>query len=218
MTGVEEDRTYLRTWFMADPGQVVYEVKAQREAATEPDILIQRPYAYQYAGYRDLAPGRTKLTVQIPGEPPRVVEQWQGNLRKGRFYTLLIRLRGSGLKLEVIDDSKTAPPPEKPEPGAPPPPVLRRLFVYQFIEDQTVKLSIPSAGLERQLPPGTVDQVENLPVGTIELFLNFRDTRGQEVVSETDFSTADTPSCSLLLIRDPYGRVSPRLVPNGQLD
>lgn len=215
---MEEPTAFVRTWFMTDPRGTAHDVVARQDTAPEPQFLLSRPYAYQYVGYRDLPPGRTRITVQVPGEPPRVLEQWEGNLAKGRFYTILIRARGAGLALEVIDDSKTAPPPEKPQPGAPPPPVLRRLFLYQFIEGQTVTLSVPELGWERQLPPGTVDRIEDLPAGTVNLLLTFKDAQGESRTSETDISTADTPSCSLILIRDLYGRVSPRVVANGRLD
>jgi|GEM_PF-6113171 len=211
---------HVRTWFMARPAQPV-DVVLTAGSAPE-DVLVSKPPAYFYCGYREAQPGSVRLQVYPRGSRERPLASREARLEARRFYTVLIRpgSGGSGYELELLDDtlSETPAPSESATPPSAPPAARHRIILYQFIEDRAVDLDIPALEFSGQLPPGDTRSLEAPSALPVVIRFKFQDDAGKEVVGETDANLQEIPSLSVLIIRDLYGRFSPRLVANGILD
>lgn len=214
--GSEKDETmaYVRVWFMvAEKGDVDLVV---RRDGLEPDYLTSRPAPAFYGGYRDVAPGKVRFVVQPhgaahPGSPlPPPLAESEETLVKGRFFTMLVTSAGERYRIEVLDDS----PKSTTDQPAPVP----ELSAYNFVKEGTVKIKARESGAEANLAYGGRVRFTELPGTKLSLNVEWMDPSGRRHVRETDAELGNGSSFSLLVLRDLYGRFSPRLITNGRLD
>lgn len=211
---------YVRTWFMARPPAPVELVARIGDAAEE--VLVAKPNAYFYCGYREIKPGSAQIGVYPLGDRSKPVASMGARLRQGRFYTVLVRPGSTSgdYKMEWMDDSLSDLPPDLPADAEPEAkgPIRHRIRLYQFLEGQSVDLSIQAVGYNEKLQPGDTRVLDVESPQALVIEFQTQDAAGKDIIGETDANLKETPSISLLILRDLYGRFSPRVIGNGTLD
>ncbi len=218
----EEKAAFMRVWFMAkatDPVDVQFQ---NSKDGTPPSVLLSEPPPfYLVTGYRDLPAGSGILTVNSRGSQPRSLATASVALREAGLYTAIVRQEGSGYRIELIDDSvERRPPPDpnnlslKPKPVRLPP----KLKIYHFTEDLPVEVRVPVNNFSARLEFGGFSVLENPATLAFPIEILYPGPDGQPVTASTEADLKENASCSLVLVRDPYGRFSPRIVLNGRLD
>jgi hypothetical protein len=210
----EESMAFVRIWHMV-PGSQGVKIAALVPGEEAPRILVQKPPASFYCGYRDLKPGSNKIQVLSLRQPPEILAQTEALFGKKGFYTILVSSKGKGYSIQVIDD--TVRMPEEKEGVAieslPPP----QLKLYQFIEGAEVVVQAIEAGRQAPLEFGKMVEFKGLAPGVLTLKLDCKEAKGV-IETQTDVSLSAGSSYSLIVIRDIYGRFSPRVLPNGRLE
>ncbi len=214
-----ENLAYVRTWFMTKPHAPV-DLIATIEGKPD-ETLVQKPYAYYYGGYRGLPPGATTVAIYPLGKRESAINQESTKFSKGRFYTVLVRPDGKKYKMEILDDTLRDPlPPDDGDPNTPEPvmPIRHQFRIYQYLDDQPVAVNVPELSLSKEMKPGEVEKWLDVQAGPISISMTYKDEQGRESTASTDANLKDTASCSLIIMRDVYGRFTARLVPNGILE
>lgn len=133
------------------------------------------------------------------------------------FYTFLILEKGGRTELRVVDDTLPKEPKNRP-PDAPPWVAPRTLRIYNFTQNSVMEMASPDLGLRQQLSFGEEVKMENLERKVFTLAVLDRSGEGEASRSVVEVDLVGNISVSVLLIRDLYGRFSPRVVVNGTLN
>ncbi len=232
---VEVSAAWVRVWLMSEgPASQVDIVGESLKASNEPIELLSGAPPWFYTGYRDVEPGNMSIRVLRRDAARSQVASVAHRFRKRHYYTVLFTTHGQSSTIEVIEDTVDEKLKEKPtettgeesESENERDPlnertkavVPRKIAVYHFLPNVNIEVAAPAVPFSKTLTFSERAVFNEPAADDIVLFIKpfFPDVVLEP--AEIDFSMTESPSVSLLLIQDVYGRFSPRLVTNASLD
>lgn len=158
-----------------------------------------------FRDYIEVPAGSAMLEVAESANPKAKPETFPVQLAAGSFSTLLLRERDNEIVLECIDD--TAPRDDD----------VAELTVRNFVPTlATLRLRLGDAVSATLASPQSFLHVRGLARRSIEVETAGTDTAGKQLNWTNDIDFKKCRRATLLIAADPYGRIRPRVVIDGQ--
>jgi len=193
---------HVRIWAMVYDENTPFAVKA-KAAQGDPIVLIETDGKIpNRSSYVELPKGQTDLSLLSAGTP---VKSEKIELKPDDYRTILISRKNGVLSWEVLQD----PIPKQKDF----PPAVRLL---NFGSDRVADVQIGAQPLVK-VQPNSFVVAPLTESGTVNINVSLPDPKGgPPATSITDFSTAVSPSWSVVVIPDYRGKLRPRISPDGK--
>lgn len=218
---------WLRVWVMIPPEALPKTVGDQPSLndklslligseGQEPHYLVSNATPFQTTGYIEIPPNPQQIRLVKPsGDSVIDLARVSVQPKAGSFLTAVVQKSGAGYSLALIDDTPKPPPPA--QPGQPPPPPPKQILFYNFLPEFSSEVLSEDPSFTRPLVYGRPQIVTGLPAKLFYVQMP-RKTGNRTNMSNTEVDTQLNDSLSFLVIKDFYGRVVAKLLPNGKLD
>lgn len=197
---------YVRVWKSEWPGEGAWQLQVQAVSAKTPDVdMALEPKKVTFSDYLEVPSGAAKLTLkeaEKEGAKPQTIS-W--TFPPAGFFTVLVKDKGGEPVVEIIDDAPTGSDEQDAE-----------LTVRNFASGLTEIRVHASDVLDARLrAPGGYLYLRGLERKVLLIEATTRNAAGSETkwTNEADFRAYR--KVTLLIFTDSYGRVRPRLVPDG---
>jgi hypothetical protein len=195
---------YLRFWNMlpAESGEFLL---IKDNGTPEGEVLLSATPANYYASYVGLAAGRYSLKLVRAEAPDSVVERIGLTIRGEDSFTVLASAPDRKLKVETLEETY--------DPAGTP---AGRLTIRQYFSNARVMVTVGARARSRELTPGEIELIDNLPVELLEVKMRATLPDGTTQNWGTEVNFKAIRHATLLILPDAKGRCRPRVALDGR--
>ncbi len=197
----------VRLWKEEFPSRKPLRVELQPKSNKATALRFEPPAAGSYfTEYAACAPGSATLTVLRDESEKEKPQRLPVMLTAGSFTTLLLRERDGAAVIEVIDDVPAGTDAASGE-------LTVRNFAPALVE---IRVQAGDSFNARMRAPTAFLNIRGLDRRRCQIDTVTKAADGKESRWSTEIDFRACPKGTLLVYSDPYGRIRPRIVPDGQ--